>query len=104
MPNPLGIPLRKRNKSSPMCDTWGIGCQGFLLWSRPSLPGCKLVQNPQQQLSSQKGLFSVQAIHRESAGQIESFLRENSASVDRKSTRLNSSHQIISYAVFCLKK
>src|SRR5258708_27336533 len=24
--------------------------------------------------------------------------------IDRKSTRLNSSHQIISYAVFCLKK
>src|SRR5258708_19148386 len=28
----------------------------------------------------------------------------SSASKDRKSTRLNSSHQIISYAVFCLKK
>src|SRR5207244_13602855 len=27
-----------------------------------------------------------------------------SAQQDRKSTRLNSSHQIISYAVFCLKK
>src|SRR5258708_30808423 len=26
------------------------------------------------------------------------------AFLDRKSTRLNSSHQIISYAVFCLKK
>src|SRR5947208_3040252 len=26
------------------------------------------------------------------------------ATIDRKSTRLNSSHQIISYAVFCLKK
>src|SRR5258708_23356019 len=26
------------------------------------------------------------------------------AARDRKSTRLNSSHQIISYAVFCLKK
>src|SRR5947208_13499882 len=26
------------------------------------------------------------------------------AAEDRKSTRLNSSHQIISYAVFCLKK
>src|SRR5574341_2100301 len=25
-------------------------------------------------------------------------------SIDRKSTRLNSSHQLISYAVFCLKK
>src|SRR5947208_8205960 len=28
----------------------------------------------------------------------------NVAEGDRKSTRLNSSHQIISYAVFCLKK
>src|SRR5438552_7698967 len=31
------------------------------------------------------------------------FILENRAG-DRKSTRLNSSHQIISYAVFCLKK
>src|SRR5258708_26749711 len=30
--------------------------------------------------------------------------RRHSAMQDRKSTRLNSSHQIISYAVFCLKK
>src|SRR5258708_11935282 len=29
---------------------------------------------------------------------------QNCSSADRKSTRLNSSHQIISYAVFCLKK
>src|SRR5438105_7641145 len=29
---------------------------------------------------------------------------ECSAAVDRKSTRLNSSHEWISYAVFCLKK
>src|SRR5258708_12081310 len=28
----------------------------------------------------------------------------NEVVIDRKSTRLNSSHQIISYAVFCLKK
>src|SRR5258708_30547769 len=41
-----------------------------------------------------------------------SFLEGNTAGLmllqhqagDRKSTRLNSSHQIISYAVFCLKK
>src|SRR5258708_27666305 len=33
------------------------------------------------------------------------FLRfEFDEALDRKSTRLNSSHQIISYAVFCLKK
>src|SRR5258708_11066323 len=30
--------------------------------------------------------------------------RRGSKDRDRKSTRLNSSHQIISYAVFCLKK
>src|SRR5258708_24571103 len=29
---------------------------------------------------------------------------ESQKVLDRKSTRLNSSHQIISYAVFCLKK
>src|SRR5258708_24555031 len=31
-------------------------------------------------------------------------LAGNNVQLDRKSTRLNSSHQIISYAVFCLKK
>src|SRR5438105_7784684 len=34
------------------------------------------------------------------------YLRNNrtNTSIDRKSTRLNSSHEWISYAVFCLKK
>src|SRR5260221_11231680 len=32
------------------------------------------------------------------------FRREQVEVVDRKSTRLNSSHTVISYAVFCLKK
>src|SRR5260221_7882160 len=31
-------------------------------------------------------------------------LRALHARIDRKSTRLNSSHTVISYAVFCLKK
>src|SRR5437879_9414442 len=34
----------------------------------------------------------------------ESCIRRASAPKDRKSTRLNSSHRCISYAVFCLKK
>src|SRR5207244_13251270 len=34
----------------------------------------------------------------------ESLLKGTQRKRDRKSTRLNSSHQIISYAVFCLKK
>src|SRR5437762_3854375 len=32
------------------------------------------------------------------------FPKENIIAEDRKSTRLNSSHRCISYAVFCLKK
>src|SRR5258708_21635120 len=35
---------------------------------------------------------------------LERSLSSRKNSRDRKSTRLNSSHQIISYAVFCLKK
>src|SRR5256885_11060567 len=31
-------------------------------------------------------------------------LRKTGSAADRKSTRLNSSHLVISYAVFCLKK
>src|SRR5258708_14468115 len=36
------------------------------------------------------------------SAEVASFLSH--LATDRKSTRLNSSHQIISYAVFCLKK
>src|SRR5437762_2031966 len=34
---------------------------------------------------------------------IEALYRASQAGVDRKSTRLNSSHRCISYAVFCLR-
>src|SRR5258705_5029071 len=35
---------------------------------------------------------------------VKALIRRDSATLDRKSTRLNSSHLGISYAVFCLKK
>src|SRR5437879_7991345 len=35
---------------------------------------------------------------------IKRCIRRDLAMIDRKSTRLNSSHRCISYAVFCLKK
>src|SRR5690625_6955770 len=35
---------------------------------------------------------------------IHELVRKNNRGLDRKSTRLNSSHVAISYAVFCLKK
>src|SRR5258708_27618601 len=48
-----------------------------------------------------KGLSFVQAVGHRPGVQTP---RQGRSDLDRKSTRLNSSHQIISYAVFCLKK
>src|SRR5207244_9995037 len=45
-------------------------------------------------------LFPIRQCMRDRGPQI----RTKPLQRDRKSTRLNSSHQIISYAVFCLKK
>src|SRR5689334_24406337 len=40
----------------------------------------------------------------ENAGDVQPTFSTNRCGPDRKSTRLNSSHSSISYAVFCLKK
>src|SRR5207244_8091957 len=48
-------------------------------------------------LSAYRGVVS-------GAQRIDAPSRIGAAASDRKSTRLNSSHQIISYAVFCLEK
>src|SRR5258708_17709705 len=58
---------------------------------------------------SQAGeLSGVEDIRRRRLREIKPYAsgewREGVPLIDRKSTRLNSSHQIISYAVFCLKK
>src|SRR5258708_19379990 len=55
-------------------------------------PGCSSVAT-----SSRSG----NCFRRETKRLVQSL---SSLGSDRKSTRLNSSHQIISYAVFCLKK
>src|SRR5260221_1123002 len=52
-------------------------------------------------LPSRQALPSVQAVRREEEG---SASRLGKSSIDRKSTRLNSSHPVISYPVFCLQK
>src|SRR5436190_15895839 len=51
-------------------------------------------------------LLSAVSVHRlqETAQDIDFFDLEPRSRKDRKSTRLNSSHTVISYAVFCLKK
>src|SRR5260221_10840988 len=54
---------------------------------------------PQRIAAGEQGTFTAQqAVH---SGALDTAA---SAWADRKSTRLNSSHTVISYAVFCLKK
>src|SRR5947208_12533528 len=51
-------------------------------------PGAPALDRRDQIAALERGLAQIRAV----------------GHLDRKSTRLNSSHQIISYAVFCLKK
>src|SRR5256885_9940112 len=55
--------------------------------------------------------FEISVVRRIQKGTVENVHLDSSAErvfvrkiIDRKSTRLNSSHLVISYAVFCLKK
>src|SRR5699024_11675208 len=54
--------------------------------------------------SALQALDDVQVLAADGAGSISLFDDELDLTRDRKSTRLNSSHVSISYAVFCLKK
>src|SRR5688572_32716039 len=54
--------------------------------------------------SSWRVVYSELSNWRFTAGGVAALSRRGSAGQDRKSTRLNSSHSQISYAVFCLKK
>src|SRR5256885_8341703 len=51
-------------------------------------------------LAQEKLSKAVDSVYEQYRGDIEGQL----SGIDRKSTRLNSSHLVISYAVFCLKK
>src|SRR5258708_27305819 len=60
---------------------------------------------PRSTLFPYTTLFRSALLHRSRRGHARDAQRRCGAEdEDRKSTRLNSSHQIISYAVFCLKK
>src|SRR2546426_2366790 len=50
------------------------------------------------------GVSVVRSLHFSSRPSCGAPTRLRSSTGDRKSTRLNSSHLVISYAVFCLKK
>src|SRR5947208_12316742 len=62
-----------------------------------------LISEIQKRLSVAERVL-VTTLTKKMAEDLSEYLANINIRVDRKSTRLNSSHQIISYAVFCLKK
>src|SRR2546422_3557047 len=71
---------------------------------RPPAPPAKA--KPAKKRGRRRGLLSGLATHEHERDILDQYLHEVSKTplLDRKSTRLNSSHGYISYAVFCLKK
>src|SRR5690606_40909841 len=66
---------------------------------------CKTPRSTRLQDASELGLYSRVAHHPWRDRNVAlAILTQSSSGRDRKSTRLNSSHVKISYAVFCLKK
>src|SRR5437870_6006308 len=66
--------------------------------------GTHATKNRKLVSGSGKKLWKQKGTGRARVGSIRSPLWRHGGTVDRKSTRLNSSHVAISYAVFCLKK
>src|SRR5690606_16385748 len=74
--------------------------EGTILFMPMTLPGVSI----QQAASIMQRQNAIIAGMPEVASVVGKTGRANTATEDRKSTRLNSSHVKISYAVFCLKK
>src|SRR5207244_7959934 len=90
-----------------------LGVIGVIYESRPNVTAdaavlCLKAGNAVILRGGSESFRSARAIHAAlAAGLRAADLPEDAIQLvptDRKSTRLNSSHQIISYAVFCLKK
>src|SRR5438876_4884530 len=72
--------------------------------NRPDGDCRPVLEPPQQSLALAGQIHAGQLAESEGANVIVKFRRSQLQGEDRKSTRLNSSHPSISYAVFCLKK
>src|ERR1039457_7425508 len=78
------------------------------------LPYCGDLQDwPERWMGEEKDLpagrrivecFTPFLLHLAASGLSPTTIQKHVDNLDRKSTRLNSSHLVISYAVFCLKK
>src|SRR5256885_12148946 len=67
------------------------------IWNGTAISASRFLRKPAQVIGAHRDF-------RLALGEGLAVLQRDQPSEDRKSTRLNSSHLVISYAVFCLKK
>src|SRR5205807_6092130 len=90
-------PTRRRSPPS-LHDALPISARSFSASSARPSGSCKgSATHPGGRRNSTK-------LRGEPCGPIVAFSMSSRPNIDRKSTRLNSSHLVLSYAVFCLKK
>src|SRR5207302_5141912 len=97
-PGPLRPGGEGRFMVEPPADSAYIGA----LWEHPTL--CVALFGLQFLNEEGRRLYEESGIEREMSEALEAARSDGPPPGDRKSTRLNSSHVKISYAVFCLKK
>src|SRR5699024_12123872 len=80
----------------------------MIAWNRSDMRQfglrAKIIQRNRRQIVFQIHSAEHPRIDTVSAGKVNFLAFDRQLNTDRKSTRLNSSHVSISYAVFCLKK
>src|SRR5437879_13025042 len=76
----------------------------YTLSLHDALPIFVHVQDGRHVRQQRAELGGVEVVQVQHVGRVEAGLLREQGAEDRKSTRLNSSHRCISYAVFCLKK
>src|SRR5438105_7245367 len=92
-----------------MARVLGVSTAGYYAW-RSRLPSARatadgeLLKQARTIHAVSRGTYGAPRVHAELRAEGRAVGKKRIARLDRKSTRLNSSHEWISYAVFCLKK
>src|SRR5207244_11850764 len=102
--NGVRPPVTVAGGSGSTCSSWKLCRLDDFILSRPMVVHVVAIRLPQadpfESGRPQRRLEHPPRDHRDVLGR---RIEIGEPGQDRKSTRLNSSHQIISYAVFCLK-
>src|SRR2546429_8328162 len=97
-----GTPVTPPENSPPVRTPWAPGAPVLAAAARAVDEVASSGRSAETALAAHEGDAHRAAVRAIALGTIRWYLRL--APADRKSTRLNSSHGYISYAVFCLKK